>query len=53
MIGTLSLEDASFYLANREAVGFNALSVDLLCAKYTGCREDGTTFDGIKPFRTR
>ena len=52
MIGNLSLEDAAFYLTNREAVGFNALWVDLLCVKYTGCRADGTTFDGIKPFMT-
>src|SRR4029078_8082345 len=40
------------YLKNREAAGFNALWVNLLCVVYTGCREDGTTFDGIKPFTT-
>ena len=26
--------------------------MDLLCAKYTGCRDDGTTVDGIEPFTT-
>jgi hypothetical protein len=52
MIGNLSLEDAAHYLANRKAAGFNALWVDLLCVRYTGCREDGTTFDGIEPFTT-
>jgi hypothetical protein len=52
MIGNLSVADAAAFIANRKAAGFNALLVDLLCAKYTGCREDGTTFDGIKPFTT-
>jgi hypothetical protein len=52
MIGNLSVKDAATYIANRKAAGFNALWVNLLCAKYTGCRDDGTTFDGIKPFRT-
>lgn len=52
MIGNLSLEDATGYITNRKAAGFNALLVDLLCAEYTGCRKDGTTLDGIKPFTT-
>ena len=52
MIGNLSLGEAAAYIANRKAAGFNALWVNLLCGKYTGCRSDGTTFDGIKPFRT-
>ena len=52
MIGNLSLEGAAEYLANRKAAGFNALWVNLLCVRYTGCREDGTTFDGIEPFTT-
>ena len=50
MIGNLSVKDAAFYIANRRAAGFNALWINLLCVKYTACREDGTTFDGIKPF---
>jgi Protein of unknown function (DUF4038)/Putative collagen-binding domain of a collagenase len=52
MIGNLSVKDAATYVVNRKAAGFNALWVNLLCVKYTGCRDDGTTFDGIKPFRT-
>ena len=52
MIGNLSLKDAAAYIANRKAAGFNSLLVDLLCVKYTGCREDGKTFDGIQPFTT-
>lgn len=52
LIGNLSEEDAAAYIANRRAHGFNALWVNLLCVKYTGCREDGATFDGVKPFTT-
>jgi Protein of unknown function (DUF4038)/Putative collagen-binding domain of a collagenase len=52
MIGNLPVSDAAAFIANRKAVGFNSLLVDLLCAKYTACRDDGTTIDGIKPFTT-
>ena len=52
MIGNLSIKEAAAFIANRRAAGFNALWVNLLCAKYTGCRDDGATFDGIKPFKT-
>ncbi len=52
MIGNLSVRDAASFIANRKAAGFNALWVNLLCATYTGCRDDGTTFDGIAPFTT-
>jgi hypothetical protein len=52
MIGNLSLEDAESYLTNRKAAGFNAVWVNLLCVKYTGCRDDGATFDGIEAFTT-
>ena len=52
LIGNLSVKDASAYIANRKAAGFNSLWVNLLCAKYTGCRDDGATFDGLKPFTT-
>jgi hypothetical protein len=52
LIGNLSIGDAAAYIANRHAAGFNALWVNLLCADYTGCRKDGSTFDGIKPFTT-
>jgi hypothetical protein len=52
LIGNLSVQDAAAYIANRKAAGFNALWVELLCVKYAGCRSDGATFDGIKPFTT-
>ena len=50
LIGNLSVKAAAAYIANRRAAGFDALWVNLLCTKYTGCRSDGTTFDGIAPF---
>jgi hypothetical protein len=52
LIGNLSPNDAAWYVTDRKAAGFNSLLVDVLCAKYTGCRDDGTTADGIKPFTT-
>jgi hypothetical protein len=42
---------ANRFFANRAAYGFNAAWVNLLCATYTGGREDGTTYDGLRPFR--
>ena len=53
MIGNLSVAESAGFVANRKAAGFNSLLVDLLCAEYTGCRSDGTTFDGIEPFTTQ
>src|SRR2546425_2101222 len=50
MIGNLSGVEAEMFLANREAHGFNTVLMDLLCVTYTGCRDDGSTFDGIVPF---
>ncbi len=50
MIGNLSLAEAELFLQNRRAHGFNTVLIDLLCATYTGCRAEGTTFDGIVPF---
>ena len=52
MIGNLKVSDAAAFIANRKDAGFNSLLVDLLCVKYTGCRDDGTTIDGIEPFTT-
>jgi Protein of unknown function (DUF4038)/Putative collagen-binding domain of a collagenase len=52
LIANLSAQDAAAFIANRKAAGFNSLWVNLLCVKYTGCRDDGTTIDGIKPFTT-
>jgi uncharacterized protein DUF4038/collagenase-like protein with putative collagen-binding domain len=50
LIGNLNVKAAAAYIANRRAAGFDALWVNLLCTKYTGCRSDGSTFDGIAPF---
>ena len=50
LIGNLSTKEAAAYIANRRRAGFDALWVNLLCVKYTGCRSDGSTFDGIPPF---
>ncbi len=50
LIGNLSVKSAAAFIANRKAAGFDALWVNLLCTSYTGCRSDGSTFDGIAPF---
>jgi hypothetical protein len=50
MMVNCSEADAELFFANRESHGFNAAWVNLICAKYTGGRPDGTTFDGIRPF---
>jgi hypothetical protein len=51
LIGDLSEAQAARFLANRQAAGVNSVWVNLLCNGYTGCRSDGTTYDGIAPFR--
>jgi len=51
LIGNLSVADAEKYIAARSKAGYNTLWVNLLCVEYTACRADGTTFDGIAPFR--
>ena len=50
LIGNLSALQAEAYFSDRQAHGFNAVWVNLLCDDYTYCNADGTTFDGIKPF---
>jgi hypothetical protein len=55
MTVNLSVADADKFLANRRAAGFNSMWVNLLCIVCTslaGGRTDGTTYDGIPPFRT-
>ncbi len=52
MIGNLSVSDAERFIGARKAAGFNALWINLLCAEYTACHADGTTYDGIAPFTT-
>lgn len=46
----LTEAEAASFLADRAALGFNTMWVNLLCATYTGGRADASTIDGIKPF---
>src|SRR5262249_9683597 len=48
----LSESDGDMYFANRNAHGFNSLWINLLCRPGTGGRKDGSTYDGILPFKT-
>ena len=50
LVGNLSATDMNTYMADRERLGFNALWVNLLCASYTACNSNGTTYDGVAPF---
>jgi hypothetical protein len=43
--------EADRFLSDRAAAGFNSVWVNLLSAEYTGGRPDGSTTDGIRPFR--
>src|SRR5258706_9769586 len=52
LIANLSEAEANMFFADRQANGFNAAWVNLLCSTYTGGRPDGSTFDGIVPFTT-
>ena len=52
LIVNLSPADADSYFADRQASGFNAVWINLLCDTYTGGRDDGSTYDGIIPFST-
>jgi Protein of unknown function (DUF4038)/Putative collagen-binding domain of a collagenase len=52
MVVNLSEQQAAQFLANRRRAGFNSVWVNLLCDKYTGGRDDGSTYDGIQPFQT-
>jgi hypothetical protein len=52
LITKLSKAEAAAYFADRAALGFNAVWVNLLCNSYTGGNPDGSTFDGIVPFTT-
>src|SRR6267378_1812650 len=48
----VSTADARMFFFNRRSHGFNAVWINLLCRKGTGGRADGSTYDGIKPFKT-
>lgn len=45
-------KDAELFFKNRQSHGFNTVWINLICAKYTGGRDDSSTFDGLKPFKT-
>ncbi|PWT87108.1 MAG: hypothetical protein C5B58_00265, partial [Acidobacteria bacterium] len=51
MMVNCSEQDAELFFKNRQSHGFNTAWINLICAKYTGGRDDASTFDGIKPFK--
>src|SRR6516165_11764815 len=52
LLVNLTEKDAELFFANRRSHGFNAVWINLLCRKGTGGRADGSTHDGVLPFRT-
>jgi hypothetical protein len=50
LIVNLTETEASAFFADRVALGFNTMWINLLCATYTGGRADASTIDNIKPF---
>jgi hypothetical protein len=48
----LTEKEAELFFANRRSHGFNAVWINLLCRKGTGGRADGSTHDGLPPFKT-
>ena len=52
LVGNVSESAMASYFADRQAHGFNTDWINLLCADYTYCNANGTTYDGIKPFTT-
>jgi hypothetical protein len=50
LIVNLSEADAETFFADRQALGFNTVWINLLCNTYTFGRADGSTFDGTLPF---
>jgi Protein of unknown function (DUF4038)/Putative collagen-binding domain of a collagenase len=48
----ISPSDAARYFDDREAHGFNSMWINVLCASpyFPYCRDDGSTYDGIRPF---
>ena len=52
LIVNLSEADADAYFADRQAHGFNAAWIQVLCNTYEEARSDGSTYDGIIPFTT-
>jgi hypothetical protein len=53
MFVNLNTSDLTTYLSNRESQGINVLWVEGLCSDYiSNCRNDLTTYDGIKAFNS-
>ncbi|MGA7459903.1 MAG: DUF4038 domain-containing protein, partial [Candidatus Korobacteraceae bacterium] len=50
MIANLTPPEMSYYMANREQMGFNSILVDAFCTTYTGGNGNGTAYDGTPPF---
>src|SRR5712692_7197201 len=48
----LTEKDAELFFASRLSHGFNAVWINLLCRKGTGGRPDGSTYDGLLPFKS-
>jgi hypothetical protein len=48
----VTTNEAAMFFADRSALGFNTVWVNLLCSTYTGGRADAATRDGIRPFTT-
>jgi len=51
LIVNLSESEAELFFTNRLSHGFNAVWINLLCRPGTGGRADGSTYDGILPFK--
>jgi hypothetical protein len=53
IIGNVSVADATVFLNDRKARGFNTVWINLVCRTVAyACTTDGSTFDGIPPFTT-
>jgi len=48
----LTEAEANEYFADRQAHGFDAAWIEILCDGYTGGNASGSTYDGIVPFTT-
>jgi hypothetical protein len=48
--GQLNWTQQTTYFSDRQAKGFNAVWINLLCTKYTSCRADGKASSFVAPF---
>jgi Protein of unknown function (DUF4038) len=51
LIVNVTVKQAAEYLVNRKDAGFNTMWINLLSDGYAGGRPDGSTYDGIRPFK--